>query len=643
MKINSSFRKMLILCVSLSCMLLACTEKNTVTCLWDSSFSGNTLPNSNTTSKPSTSHSIRSIEPVSITEGSQVTGDDEILTCGHHHEISVKTPATCTMSGYTTHICLECGTRDKNEIVDALGHDYTYTYMISSNGRYETRTMCTLCGDTLKDNVYYTKTSNKVAYLTSENVDSSVGVVVKDGTNIKAYPSLGFTFDKWSTGETNSSIRENTNAIAIFKFVQTELPIVSIDLANGVRLTDVKRDLYREATITSVNGNTTTTYEATFKGRGNGSWDHTGGKSGYTFKLNSKANFLGMSAKAKKWNLIACKDDPSMHINSAAYGLARDFLPGIEWQTETKFVQFYVNKEYRGVYMLTDPVKVEKTRLNVVSEDDNGNYAYDDENAGFLVEYDRYSRSNSSDFPNDPSGDVEPIENMSYFSVNGLYRDFSVKYPDVDDAAVYGGSISDEKHRTAVLRMKSVLNNFSNVLSNGTYEQLCEVVDIESFMDMYLLHELFKNSDVGWSSFFVYKKPNNSKLFFGPAWDFDLAATKARDSATSGKHISTKTKTGNPNSAECAGYNDMFVKAIKLKDSNGQTRLATELNNRFASLKENILKGIIKLTNGNDNHYFAFAMNKKKWSTQSFDTSIANLMNWLIDRTKWMLANNFVN
>ena len=87
----------------------------------------------------------------------------------------------------------------------------------------------------------------------------------------------------------------------------------------------------------------------------------------------------------------------------------------------------------------------------------------------------------------------------------------------------------------------------------------------------------------------------------------------------------------------------MFVKAIKLKDASGKTRLADELNARFAALKENIFQGIIQFTSGYDNHCLAFAMNKKKWSTGAYDNAISSLMTWLLDRTKWMLDNNFVN
>ena len=646
--------KFVILGLSMFSLLVGCgptIKGDTPSCYFDDS---GLVTRSKTNSSFSSGANSKSKGPVSATSSesvppistSVINQNEEVLTCGHHKEITIKTPANCINNGFTTHICLECGASKKIEDETVLQHQYDYVYLTNSNGRYEERKLCIHCGVTTNGSQFSLST-NKVAYLNESNIvsNNSVGYVVNSGSKIKAYPAIGYEFVKWSTGETSQEIEKNNNSIAIFKHKQTELPVISINLANGVALTSVKRDAYREASISAEDGDDIETFAGEFKGRGNGSWVwRENGKSGYTFKLESKTKILGMNSKSKKWNLIACKDDQSMHINWTAYNLSHNVFNGIEWQTQTKFVQFYVNNEYRGVYMLTDPVKVEKSRLNIVSENAAGEYDYENENSGFLIEYDRYAKSNTSDFPDDPAGDPTPIENMSYFSVDGLYRNFSVKYPDVDDAQTYGGTIADSRHKTAVLRMKEIVNNFAYVLNHGTYEQLCEVVDINSMVDMYLLHELFKNSDVGWSSFFIYKKPNDTRLYFGPAWDFDLSTyrCKERDGDTTGKHISTKVLTSRPNYNECSGYNDIFVLATKLLDKDGDTGFEKFLNERFSALRNNILLGIAEQTNGFDNTYLAFALNKKRWSTENFAPYISRLMQWLIDRTKWMLANNFV-
>ena len=45
-------------------------------------------------------------------------------------------------------------------------------------------------------------------------------------------------------------------------------------------------------------------------------------------------------------------------------------------------------------------------------------------------------------------------------------------------------------------------------------------MDVESFAQCYIVFEIFKNPDVGWSSFYVHKDVDG-KLRCGPAWDFD--------------------------------------------------------------------------------------------------------------------------
>lgn len=49
------------------------------------------------------------------------------------------------------------------------------------------------------------------------------------------------------------------------------------------------------------------------------------------------------------------------------------------------------------------------------------------------------------------------------------------------------------------------------------------MIDVDSFVDWFLINEILKNSDAGnWSSVY-YHKSDNEKLKMGPIWDFDTA------------------------------------------------------------------------------------------------------------------------
>lgn len=52
-------------------------------------------------------------------------------------------------------------------------------------------------------------------------------------------------------------------------------------------------------------------------------------------------------------------------------------------------------------------------------------------------------------------------------------------------------------------------------------------LDLDSYVDWYMVQELLKNQDANWSSAYMYKD-RSSKLHFGPLWDFDLSMGTTR-------------------------------------------------------------------------------------------------------------------
>jgi len=83
------------------------------------------------------------------------------------------------------------------------------------------------------------------------------------------------------------------------------------------------------------------------KGHGNTSFQRD--KKPYQIKFTGAVSFFGMSAK-EKWILLANRLDPSYMRNYATYELAR----AIDLDApEAKFVDLYINGEYRGNYLLT--------------------------------------------------------------------------------------------------------------------------------------------------------------------------------------------------------------------------------------------------------------------------------------------------
>ncbi|MBP5373022.1 MAG: CotH kinase family protein, partial [Clostridia bacterium] len=171
---------------------------------------------------------------------------------------------------------------------------------------------------------------------------------------------------------------------------RTNLPTMSVELlssmGNTISLSSVTRETYVDSEITLTNADGDYVLFSTdceFKGRGNGSWEAE--KKGYKLKFAKKQGLFGRAAN-KHWVVLACAnfDDQTMCRNLTAYEMAGQILGGIEYVTNAVWIDFYVNGEYRGVYVLCEHVRVGDGRVVLTSQ-------YGVEDTGYLIEYDAYA------------------------------------------------------------------------------------------------------------------------------------------------------------------------------------------------------------------------------------------------------------
>ena len=302
----------------------------------------------------------------------------------------------------------------------------------------------------------------------------------------------------------------------------TNLPAMFIDLfdANGntVDISAVTREQYVQSTISL--DNTEMRYRldsvpAQFKGRGNGSWTESGNKKGYRIKFDSKQSLFGEES-SKHWVIIACTNfnDTTMSRNYLAYNMAKEVFGGIEYATSARWIDVYVNGNYHGVYLLCEHVRVDEGRVDIDSQ-------YGVRDTGYLIEYDCYA-----------SG----TEGIDYFTIPDARYAFTVHSPDPEEYQTDGG-ISQAQYMQQVAYIKAYVQEVYSAAIAGNFTKFSELADAESFIDMYILHELFKNADTGYSSFYMYKKPGG-KLYAGPPWDFDCSTTATRgDTSPEGIYV----------------------------------------------------------------------------------------------------------
>lgn len=272
----------------------------------------------------------------------------------------------------------------------------------------------------------------------------------------------------------------------------TNLPAMYVDLENGFPQENIDKETYIGAKISLVGAegyDDLIEVAGSMKGRGNYSWSAE--KKPYALKFESKTDLLGMG-KAKKWVLIANYWDKTMLRNYVTLTLAAEM--GLKYTTEVRFVDLYVNGVYRGNYLLTEKVEIGKERVNV-----------DDENGGVLFEIEQEYRHNSEcDYCHQtPSG------------VHLTYKE--PEYESDEEGEIFNTAFIQNMMNT----MNPVLDTIDASLSQG-YAAYSQYIDVESFVDWYILNEFAKNYDSQFvTSCYCYYDPTDGLLHMGPAWDYD--------------------------------------------------------------------------------------------------------------------------
>lgn len=202
-------------------------------------------------------------------------------------------------------------------------------------------------------------------------------------------------------------------------------------------------------------------------------------KKPYKIKLEKKNDMLGRNDSCyydKNWILI---DSGGDEFNTMI-GLKVNEIMGLSnWTPAYKFVNLFINNDYRGIYMLVESVNRNRDcRLNV------------DKQTGYVIECDPYWWNE----------DV-------YFS-SDMNKKFTFKYPDNDDVT-----------ESQISYIQQVINNVEQAIANSTYP---DYIDVHSFALWMLAHDILGTYDSGGANIYLTKYDNttDSKLCMSVLWDF---------------------------------------------------------------------------------------------------------------------------
>ena len=271
----------------------------------------------------------------------------------------------------------------------------------------------------------------------------------------------------------------------------TNLPSVVIHTVDAAEITS--KVTYRKGIVSFISdeGQTIYTDSTEIRGRGNASWGFP--KKPYRLKLYKKKGVLGLPAIERNWTLISNHGDKTLMRNFLAFDLSRRLE--LAYSPAIKFVNLFLNGEYKGCYQLCDHIEVTKGRVET-DEIKKTDITQPNLSGGYLVEIDAYA-----------SGEA-----LWFTSSRGV--PVTIKAPKDDEIV----TVQTNYIKTHFNAMETALMS-----SNFTDQQTGyrRYMDMESFIRHFLVGEISGNTDTYWSVY-MYKKRNDDRFYFGPVWDFDL-------------------------------------------------------------------------------------------------------------------------
>ena len=324
--------------------------------------------------------------------------------------------------------------------------------------------------------------------------DYNSGTIIQ----LNAVPENGWSFLKWS-GDLLSSKNPIEVTVDMAKTIKAEffnpdqftgLPIIYVN-TNGVAI-DSKED-YVEGVASIIGGENypdLVEAEMKIKGRGNSTWWQGGvwGKKPYQIKFDDKTEVLNIP-KDKKWVLLAELSDKSLIRNKISREMGD--ISRFDYVPKAEYVELFINDQHAGTYLIGQKVEESKNRVNVGDK-------------GYLIEIDQTNRIDEDDV---------------YFTTDGWSKFpsnlFNIKEPSLE--------LNSNEYNL----IKNHIIDFEKALFGDNFTDADlgyrAFIDLDSFIDWYLINEICKNQDAATYSSIYFNYIPGEKIKMGPLWDFDLA------------------------------------------------------------------------------------------------------------------------
>lgn len=235
------------------------------------------------------------------------------------------------------------------------------------------------------------------------------------------------------------------------------------------------------------------------KARGN--WTRIGfSKKPFKLKLDKKQSLLGLT-KSKHFALLPHADDNKGYLrNFVGFNLGKRI--GLPWTPWHQPVEVVINGNYRGLYFLTESIRVDEDRVNIQELKDNE----EDPSlisGGYIVELDNYDEDDSAQIRMDEKSCASGRHNIDRLRIT------------FDTPEVYS-----DLQRFFITDQFTAMNDLIGANDN----ELWSYMDLDDAARYYLVEEIVSHTESFHGSTYLFRdNGEGQKWHFSPLWDFGNA------------------------------------------------------------------------------------------------------------------------
>lgn len=338
----------------------------------------------------------------------------------------------------------------------------------------------------------------------------------------------------------NAMITLQVDGYDTVTYYNSTIPTVCI--TSDTAYYDISKSAYSKATLTVY---TTARYPDTqysgsteIKLRGNSTAYQA--KRPFRLKLAKKTDMFDMG-ESKHWVLLANAFDRSNLRNKLSYDLGMSLgLAGCE----SILVNVIFNGEYYGMYQFCENIRIDEGRVDIfdweetaedvakaIAKKEGLSAAERDELEDKLtknltwVTTGKFGNYIISDYYDTSAFNI----NGGYLIENDYYYDEYSKFTTENEMKMM---IKSPEYAATNKEMMNSIQSYIQAMEDAMYspsrlndegKHYTEYMDLQSFLDFFMVNQLFKNVELFYKSCYMYKDVD-SPLVFGPIWDMDWAA-----------------------------------------------------------------------------------------------------------------------